>query len=117
MESFAATPPYYVVVFTSQRTHGDDDAYVAIADRMVELARVQPGFLGIESARGEDGVGITVSYWQSADAIRAWHAEAEHREAQRLGYERWYAWFRLRVCLVERAYEWENLAQSRQGAE
>lgn len=116
MEPFAATPPYYAVVFTSQRTEGDGADYAAMADRMVELARAQPGFLGIESARGADGVGITVSYWQSADAIRAWHAVAEHREAQRLGYERWYAWFRLRVCRVERGYEWENLAQSREGA-
>jgi heme-degrading monooxygenase HmoA len=97
-------PPYYAVIFTSQRTDADDAGYAAMADRMVELARSQPGYLGIESARSVDGVGITVSYWRSEEDIRRWHAVAEHREAQRLGYERWYAWFRLRVCRVERGY-------------
>jgi heme-degrading monooxygenase HmoA len=97
-------PPYYAVIFTAQRTDADDAGYAAMAERMVELARVQPGFLGIDSARGTDGVGITVSYWRSQEDIRRWHAAAEHREAQRLGYERWYAWFQLRVCRVERAH-------------
>lgn len=110
MEPIARTPspPYYAVVFTSQRTEGEAAEYGAMADRMVELASVQPGFLGVESARGADGVGITVSYWESEDAIRRWHEQAKHREAQRLGYERWYRWFQLRVCRVERAYTFER---------
>ena len=97
-------PPYYAVVFTSVRTAADPLGYAATAERMVELARQQPGFLGIESARGEGGVGITVSYWSSEEAIRAWHDEAEHRLAQAAGREKWYAQFQLRVCRVERAY-------------
>ena len=73
---------------------------------MVELARRQPGFLGIESAR--EGVGITVSYWDSEAAIRAWHSNAEHQLAQREGYRVFYQSFRLRVARVERAYEFEK---------
>src|SRR3546814_15719303 len=65
-------PPYYAVVFSSLRRGGDDDGYVAAAGRTVELAREQPGFLGGESTRGADGFGITVSYWESEEAIRAW---------------------------------------------
>ena len=101
-------PPYYAVVFTSVRTLADPDGYAVTADRMVELARQQPGFLGIESARGADGLGITVSYWESEEAIRAWHNEAEHRLAQSAGREKWYATFQLRVCRVERAYGLES---------
>jgi heme-degrading monooxygenase HmoA len=71
---------------------------------MVELAKEQPGFLGIESARGEDGLGITVSYWTSEEAIRAWREQAEHRIAQQSGRRAWYAEFELRVARVERAY-------------
>ena len=99
----AATPepPYYAVIFTSVRTEGDD-GYDATAARMVELAARQPGFLGIESERGE--LGITVSYWSDLEAIRNWKANAEHLEAQRLGRERWYASFRLRIARVERDY-------------
>jgi len=96
-------PPYYAVIFTSLRTDGDN-GYGDRAERMVELAATMPGYLGIESARGADGLGITVSYWQDEAAIAHWKAESEHREAQRLGRERWYTAFELRVARVERAY-------------
>jgi len=98
----AATPepPYYAVVFTSLRTDGDN-GYAEMGRRMMELARAQPGFLGAESAR--DGLGITVSYWASLEAIQAWKAHPEHREAQARAAD-WYAAFRVRVCRVEREY-------------
>jgi heme-degrading monooxygenase HmoA len=98
------SPPYYAVVFSSVRTADDPAGYDAAAQRMVELASSMPGFLGVESVRGEDGFGITVSYWQSEEAIRDWQRHAEHLAAQRLGRERWYECFALRVCRVERAY-------------
>ena len=94
-------PPYYAVVFSSLRTAGDD-GYAAMGERMVAMARSQPGYLGLESVRGADGVGITVSYWSSLDAIAAWKRDAAHAEAQRHGRERWYSAFRLRVARVER---------------
>lgn len=110
MEPFARTPPppYYAVVFTSRRTAGDAEGYAAMSERMVELARAQPGFLGVESARGPDGVGITVSYWESEEAVRRWREHVEHLEAQRQGRAKWYRWFRLRVCKVERAYGFDG---------
>ncbi|EPC03053.1 hypothetical protein L861_22350 [Litchfieldella anticariensis FP35 = DSM 16096] len=95
-------PPYYAVIFTSVRNDLDESDYQAMAARMVELASQQPGFLGVESAREE--VGITVSYWESLEAIRQWKAHVEHREAQRLGRERWYATFKTRISRVERDY-------------
>ncbi|MCI0640122.1 MAG: antibiotic biosynthesis monooxygenase [Gemmataceae bacterium] len=103
-------PPYFAVVFTSKRTLVDSAGYAAMAERMEDLARRQPGFLGLDSARGDDGVGVTVSYWESEQAIRAWYNVAEHQEAQRLGKEKWYAWFQLHVCRVDRAYRFERPA-------
>jgi heme-degrading monooxygenase HmoA len=102
--SFAKTPepPYYAVIFTSTRT-AIDEGYDAVADRMVELAARQPGFLGVESARGADGLGITVSYWASEEAIRAWKAQGEHRVAQLTGRQKWYEHFETRIARVERA--------------
>jgi heme-degrading monooxygenase HmoA len=94
-------PPYFAVVFTSVRTAADPNGYGAMADRMEELAARQPGFLGIESARGTDGLGITVSYWSSLEAIRDWKQHAEHQVAQARGRSEWYARFVLRVCRVE----------------
>lgn len=101
-------PPYYAVIFTSIRTPGDD-GYDEMADEMVELAQQQPGFLGVESVRDGDGVGITVSYWNSEESIRAWRENGRHRVAQRLGHEQWYESFTTRVCRVERAYDFTRL--------
>jgi heme-degrading monooxygenase HmoA len=102
---FANTPepPYYAVIFTSQRTAGDD-GYADTAERMVALAVQQPGFLGVESARGTDGAGITVSYWASEDAIAAWRQHTEHSLAREQGRQHWYSQFSVRVAKVERAY-------------
>ncbi len=94
-------PPYYTVIFTSLRSEVDE-GYGDTATRMVELAKEQPGFLGIESAREE--VGITVSYWADLAAIKSWKANMEHLAAQKLGREKWYAAFKLRIAKVERDY-------------
>lgn len=103
-DSFAATPapPYYAVIFTSRLK--DHRGYDAMAQEMAAMARRQPGYLGIESTRGADGLGITVSYWRDEDSIKAWKGVAEHLGAQRLGRERWYEYYELRVAKVERAY-------------
>ena len=94
----------YAVIFASQRAEGNVRAYGAMADHMVELAAQQPGFIGVESSRGEDGFGVTISYWESEQAIRNWKANTEHLEAQHRGKSDWYAHFDLRVCRIERAY-------------
>ncbi|MGD2133865.1 MAG: antibiotic biosynthesis monooxygenase [Maricaulaceae bacterium] len=96
-------PPYYAAIFTST-LRSDADGYGDMAERMVALAAEQPGFLGVESTRGADGLGITVSYWRDEEAIRAWRANAEYSIARQNGRERWYAGFALRVAKIERAY-------------
>ena len=108
-EAFANTPapPYYAVIFTSRRTEGDN-SYAEAADRMAELAGGMPGFLGIESVRGEDGIGITVSYWRDEAAIAAWKADFEHRAVREQGRAAWYEGFEVRVARVERAYSWKK---------
>lgn len=99
--------PYYAVIFTSVRTAADPEGYADTAQRMEELAARQPGYLGIESARGADGLGITISYWESLAAIRVWRENVEHRLAQAQGRDKWYRRFRLRVCVVERDNQFE----------
>ncbi|MBI3853611.1 MAG: antibiotic biosynthesis monooxygenase [Verrucomicrobia bacterium] len=103
--AFAAKlePPYYAVIFSSQRTEGDR-GYERMAERMFELASTQPGFLGVESARDADGFGITISYWSSAEAIAAWKAHLDHKPAQEAGKRVWYADYQVKIAKVERAY-------------
>ena len=94
-------PPYYAVIFTSVRTE-THDGYEEMAAKMADLAAEQPGYLGCESAR--EGVGITVSYWESLEAIRKWKEVLEHKEAQDKGRAQWYSAYKTRICLVERDY-------------
>jgi heme-degrading monooxygenase HmoA len=105
MNRIASTPepPYYAVIFTSQRANGAN-GYGEMAGKMFTLASQQPGFLGAESVRDAGGVGITVSYWESLDAIRNWKRNEEHLVAQAKGKSIWYQQYRLRICKVERAY-------------
>ncbi len=93
-------PPYYAVIFTSVRTDSDN-GYGETAKQMLELASKQPGFLGFETARQE--IGISVSYWSSLEAIKAWKENTIHRQAQNRAKD-WYKTFRVRVCRVEREY-------------
>lgn len=98
--------PYYAVIFTSQRGTEDEPGYNAMADQMAALAAQQPGYLGVDSARGADGPGITVSYWQTLEDIAAWRRHAEHQVARDRGRADWYTHYSLRIAKVERAYEW-----------
>ena len=96
----------WAVIFSSKRRAGDDQAYGATAERMVALAQRQEGFLGIHSARGSDGFGITVSYWRTEADIARWRADAEHLAAQAMGRERFYEAYELVVARVERTRAW-----------
>ena len=91
---------YFAVIFTAQRTLSDEDMYSLTSQRMVELAQQQPGFLGLESVRGEDGIGITVSYWRDRESIRNWRINIEHLAAQQMGRQEFYSWYHIRVAEV-----------------
>ena len=92
---------YYAAIFTNQRSDEGHDLYPVMSQQMVELASKQPGFLGVESVRGDDGLGITVSYWESRDAISAWGRHGEHVIAKQHGRQEFYLWFQLRIAKVE----------------
>jgi len=104
----APDPPYYAVIFTSTLRDDAAPGYEAMADAMVALASKQPGYLGFETARGEDGLGVTVSYWRDEASIKAWKAVADHRIAQAQGKEDWYQWFHVRIARVERGYSFQT---------
>lgn len=101
----AVRPPYTAVIFSSQRSDSTPaDGYDEASEQMVDMARQQPGFLGVESARDPAGFGITVSYWETPGHARAWKRVAEHLEVQRRGARDWYAYYTVRVATVERQY-------------
>lgn len=95
----------FAVIFSSVHASPSPTGYEETAEAMVELAKKEPGFLGAESARGADGFGITVSYWESLEAIAHWKAQTDHRRAQRQGRDEFYSRYEVRICSVERGYK------------
>ena|SRR5690606_23421275 len=94
--------PYYAVIFTSIQKE-NIGGYSEMAEKMNTLAQQQPGFLKMESARNT--IGITVSYWESLESIKNWKQQADHLQAQLKGRKDWYSWYNVRICKVEREYE------------
>jgi heme-degrading monooxygenase HmoA len=107
MTAIASTPdpPYVAVIFTAVRSGEDEEGYLKADAEMEAMAAEQPGYLGYEGGRG-----MTVSYWATEDDARAWKAVAEHATAQRLGRERWYSSYKVRVASVGRDYGWSRPA-------
>lgn len=94
---------YYAVIFTSKKSDAID-GYDEMSKLMLELSKKQKGFIDFESVRGSDGVGITISYWESLEDISAWKRNPEHLTAQSLGKSDWYENYKVRICKVEREY-------------
>lgn len=96
---------YYAVIFTSTQKE-NIEGYHEMANKMEQLAKQQPGYLGMESARNE--IGITVSYWESLEDIKHWKQQTKHLEAQQKGRQDWYDWYHVRICKVEREYKFQS---------
>jgi heme-degrading monooxygenase HmoA len=99
-------PSTVAVIFIAERTLADEDGYKLAADAMDDLAKLQPGYLGMDSARGDDRVGITVSYWVDEASAKAWRNHPEHASIRDAGRDRWYSWYDLHVASVTRSYDW-----------
>jgi heme-degrading monooxygenase HmoA len=96
--------PYYAVIFSStQKEH--IEGYSEMAIKMETLAKQQQGFIEMESARNH--LGITISYWESLEAIKNWKQQTDHLVAQHKGRQDWYSWYKVRICKVERDYEFK----------
>jgi len=100
------TIPYYAVIFTSTQTK-NTEGYQEMSEQMEVLAKQQKGFLGVDSAKNE--VGITVSYWTNLEAIKNWKQNTDHLLAQKKGIKEWYNWYNVKICKVEREYEFGDL--------
>lgn len=96
------------VIFVAQRTQADEAGYQAAAAAMDQLAAAQAGYVGIDSVRGNDGLGITVSYWANEEAAVAWRNHPEHAAIRDAGRDRWYSHYSLHVAEVGRSYDWQK---------
>jgi heme-degrading monooxygenase HmoA len=94
------------VIFVSLRNGADDLGYAAASAEMEATVTAMPGYLGMDSARSDDGVGITISYWRDEDSVAGWRDHERHQEIRGQGRSDWYDWYRVIVARVERTYAW-----------
>ena len=99
-------PPYYTVVFTSQRT-AIDDGYSELNDDLYQEALTFDGYIGAETLRNAEGYGVAVLYWRDMESIQAWARYAKHIRAKQGGKDRWYEGYRVRIGKIEREYGME----------
>lgn len=102
------SPGTIAVIFKAKRTLDDEDGYQTAANEMSALAKKQPGYCGEDHSRSEDGLGITVSYWQDDDHARAWHDHPDHAAIRDRGRNVWYEYYTLHVARIERSYDWQT---------
>lgn len=98
-------PPYFAVIFTSTH-HLLDKEYDGLDDILIDLAKKNGGFLGMDSARSD--IGISVSYWKTEEDILRWKKNTDHQVAIQKGIDRWYQHYNVRICKVERNYEFNR---------
>ena len=99
-------PGSVAVIFMSKRN--DLTGYDEAVAEMRAAAKAFSGYVGLWSARGEDGVGITVSYWANDEAARAWKADPGHAAIREQGRARWYDWYEMAIATVTRGYGWKK---------
>mgnify|MGYP002648820607 CR=1 FL=1 len=106
----ATYPPGTIaVIFISQRADADEDGYDAAANEMAELVQRQPGYLGVDSVREANGLGITVSYWADEASAIAWRDNEEHSAIRDRGRAGWYVHYDTVIARVTRSYDWTKV--------
>jgi heme-degrading monooxygenase HmoA len=99
----------FLVVFRNRkRADIDAAAYAAEAERMEQLARAQPGYLGFKSYASDDGEVIALSEWADEASARAWGRHGEHAETQRRGRAEYYQDYTLFACVDPRVHRFER---------
>jgi heme-degrading monooxygenase HmoA len=93
-----------VTIFRSRLRPEHLEEYERYAPRIEALARTMPGFVSIKGYLAADGERVSIVEFDSEEHHNAWRNHPEHREAQRLGREKFYSEFHIQVCRVERAH-------------
>lgn len=94
------------MIFRSIRTNSHNELYESYSQKMEELVKTIPGYLSHYSHRDPvSRSGVTISYFESLEAIKTWREHPEHKEVQRLGRELFYSWYEIQVVKVDKQYE------------
>jgi heme-degrading monooxygenase HmoA len=96
------------VIFRSRLRDEGKAEYAELAPRMLELARTMPGFVSFERFTADDGERLALIAFESLEDVKRWRQHPDHREAQRLGRERFFSEFSLTVAEQVRSYSFDG---------
>jgi heme-degrading monooxygenase HmoA len=96
------TPTMLITVFRSRLRPGVRDEYVALVERMTELAATMPGYISHKGFSADDGERVTIVEFAHEDGLRAWRTNPEHIAAQKLARQKYYSEYHVQVCTLDR---------------
>ena len=99
-----------VTVFRSRLLPGVRDEYVALANRMNELAATMPGYVSHKGFFADDGERVTIVEFKTDEGMRAWRLHPEHVEAQKMARQKYYSEYHVQVCEVVREANFKKAA-------
>lgn len=80
-----------------------DEAFDELNERIREVARSSPGYMGRKDWTDAEGHEAVTYYWESLDALREFAANPDHQVAKRRHRE-WYAGYRVEISRVLTVY-------------
>jgi heme-degrading monooxygenase HmoA len=86
-----------LTVFRSRLRPENAEDFQMLADKMLELAQSMPGFISYKRYLNEDGERCSIVEFETPEQLLAWREHPMHREAQRMGRERYYQEYSLHV--------------------
>ncbi len=91
-----------VTVFRSRLKPGVRDDYVALVDRMTEIAQTMPGYISHKGFFADDGERVTIVEFEHEEGLRAWRLNPEHIATQKLARKKYYTEYHVQVCTLDR---------------
>ncbi len=105
-----------VTVFRSRLRPGVRDEYVALVDRMTEIARTMPGYISHKGFFADDGERVTIVEFEHEDGLRTWRLNPEHIAAQKLARTKYYSEYHVQVCTLDRESKFKAEAAANEPA-
>jgi heme-degrading monooxygenase HmoA len=91
-----------VTVFRSRLRAGVREEYMAMVERMNQLARTMPGYISHKGFFADDGERVTIVEFEHEEGLRAWRSNPEHLAAQKLARQKYYTEYHVQVCTLVR---------------
>lgn len=99
----------YAIIFEVWPFASGRDRYFELAAQLKEILVSQPGFISVERFQSliDEEKLLSLSFWESEEAIAGWRKQIDHIDSQREGKEKLFKSYRIRVVKIERDYSFD----------